>query len=288
MSDKPSEILSREVVDEWAARGQRSKRFKDRADELRGHLEIGAPIKDELIALAKPLIDCISKNGLAGVSIPMQDIAEAKDIHIDFYPLYEEIQCVLDRWGSIYIEVDTSTSRQKLADSHEALRARVKELEADRDKWRTTAEGAHVVTNAAARERDEAIRVMDDATRQNAAQVDHLNAALTEASRQLAEKESEYVAVLSDRNTLMIDYQNRGLEIAELRVKLEAETKRLNWLERLGFSTNRNNRGSGPKDDPGIFCWIEGHVKSWTACWIRSDFKTMRAAIDAAIAGEKP
>lgn len=64
-----SKILSREVVEEWAARGQRSKRCMTRAE-------------------------------------------------------------------AIAVEVDSSYSRQRFADSHEALRARVSELEAEEKRFR--------------------------------------------------------------------------------------------------------------------------------------------------------
>ncbi len=117
-------ILSREVVTEWAGRGNRPPR-----SAYYEAMKIGPPIKAELIAAAQPLIDCIQKHGVSGAMIPMQDTPDAKDINIHCYPLHEEIQFVLETWGSIHVEVDSSYSRQRFTDSHEALRA-------DRDKWR--------------------------------------------------------------------------------------------------------------------------------------------------------
>lgn len=111
-------VIDQEVIKKWAAKGTRAPRVAYYAA-----MEIGPPMKAEIIALAKPLVDFVLRHGVAGVSVPMQDTPDAKDINVDVYPLYEEIQCVLGTWGCIYIEVDCATSRQRIADSHEALRS---------------------------------------------------------------------------------------------------------------------------------------------------------------------
>lgn len=80
------------------------------------------------------------------------------------------------------------------------------------------------------------------------------------------------------------------MTIAQLEARveeLEADRKRLDWLERIGFSTVRNYRGTGADSDPGIHSWREGKRWRWTAAWISSAFSDVRAAIDVAMAGEE-
>lgn len=67
---------------------------------------------------------------------------------------------------------------------------------------------------------------------------------------------------------------------------LEADAKRLNWLERMGFSTHRNSRREGPIGDPGVHAWRDSEQWGWTAAWISSEFDSCREAIDAAMRGQ--
>jgi len=71
-----------------------------------------------------------------------------------------------------------------------------------------------------------------------------------------------------------------ALELIEAR----KDVARLDWLERVGFATKVNSR---IEKCPAVHQWseLDGEIY-WTAHWISSEFKTARAAIDAALEGK--
>jgi hypothetical protein len=77
-------------------------------------------------------------------------------------------------------------------------------------------------------------------------------------------------------------------EVYRLQQALDLESKRLDWLERIEFSTTSRGNDGGPESDPGVHAWhdIDSGSPRWTARWISCEFRTMRDAIDAAMKGE--
>ena len=69
--------------------------------------------------------------------------------------------------------------------------------------------------------------------------------------------------------------------------ELEKDAARLDWLERVGFSTTHQAGEDGR--DYGVHSWLHGnpsHRWRWTARYISSEIPTARLAIDAAMARE--
>lgn len=84
-----------------------------------------------------------------------------------------------------------------------------------------------------------------------------------------------------------VAYSDAYTENTELR----KDKARLDWLEKIGFSTVRIG-GNGPADAPGVHSWREflpgtnNFLWRWTAHWIGSEYRTAREAIDAAMKGK--
>lgn len=73
--------------------------------------------------------------------------------------------------------------------------------------------------------------------------------------------------------------QSLEAQLAEAR----KDTARLNWLEKRGFSSDPH--GPETSANSTVHSWRENklHAWTWSATWISSEFRTCRAAIDAAM-----
>jgi hypothetical protein len=116
---------------------------------------------------------------------------------------------------------------------------------------------------------------------------------VAELRARIAELEDERRALVHGGADLRIkqlesalnDWDTKGAELMGRITKLEADKRRLDWLEKVGFSTWHQG---GVERDYRVHAW-RYHVAekwSWTAQYISSEYDNARAAIDAAMEAE--